>query len=618
MIGRTEELAWLRQQRDAAWEGRGRVVMIRGEAGIGKSRMAAEIMAESATTGSRVLLGRAHATQQPLPFGPWVDAVRSGGALAGLAADLAPLWRNELARLFPELGGPAAPARPAADDSIRLFEAFAQLLATHGHSPLVVVLEDLHWADEMSLRLLSFIGRRAIGWRTLVVVTAREEELADAPVLRRVEEELEHERVLATLTLPALSRSDTLALATALGAAGIGAPALARLGDQLWAATGGNPFVVVETMRALHERGVPTPQAGLPIPRRVRDLVAGRLDRLSDLGRRLTAVAAAIGREFDFALVQRAAGLTPADAAEAVEELARRRLLHVVGEHLDFTHDRIREVAYEQLLSPRRQILHAAIAEALEALHAANLEEVYGRIAFHYAQTDRDDMAVRYLTLFAEKAILTYAFEEASQALLDVVGRLERRPGEADGRRIVDAVSRHAYCLRCLGRFSDSADVLRSQEQRVEQLGNGALAGSFFYQLGLNYGRLGHHALAIGFTERARVEAIRCQDRLTEGLAYYGLAFTAYYAGRPREGVEHARRAAATIEGLPDLDLTGVASLTPGLNPSPFAASSARHTEKESTEITQLPRPLRGAPGVYLLGIAHLTLGLNQSLLGEF
>ena len=130
-----------------------------------------------------------------------------------------------------------------------------------------------------------------------------------------------------------------------------------RLGTQIWRASEGNPFMVVETMRALYGTDAFEAADELPTPPRVRDIIAARLDRLSQRGRDLTALASVIGREFDFALLERAAGADGQATAAAVEELVARHVLHVVDERLDFTHDRIREVAYEKLLAPRRTAL---------------------------------------------------------------------------------------------------------------------------------------------------------------------------------------------------------------------------------------------------------------------
>src|SRR5581483_3135771 len=161
LVGRTAELEVLTRARERAWAGDGVLAVISGEAGVGKTRLLTELIAQAQTAGGRVLLGRAYEGEQ-LSFSPWVEALRSGGLVqdARRADTLAECWRIELARLFPELGAISA-SPPRSEEYVRLFDAVATLLrAGAAEQPLVVVLEDLHWADELSLRLLAFLARR--------------------------------------------------------------------------------------------------------------------------------------------------------------------------------------------------------------------------------------------------------------------------------------------------------------------------------------------------------------------------------------------------------------------------------------------------------------------------
>src|SRR5262249_23825896 len=230
---------------------------------------------------------------------------------------------------------------------------------------VTLLLEDVHWADEMSIRLLCFLSRRVSGWPVLIVASAREEELVDAPALDRALEELSGERHFVHLTLGPLSANDTASLVRSsirLDDPAAAAPLEARI----WQVSQGNPFVIVETLRALgEERALSTSTASLPLPGSVSRVIASRLQRLSDRGRTLAAVAAIIGRAFEFPLLARAAALDEREAAEGVEELVRRRVLHGIGERFDFIHDRVRDVVFGQILSVRRKLLHAAVGSAL-------------------------------------------------------------------------------------------------------------------------------------------------------------------------------------------------------------------------------------------------------------
>ena len=431
LVGRDQELDRLRQVRDEAWRGRGGVVLISGEAGIGKTRLVEALVVDTLERGGRALLGRAHESEQILPFGVWTDALRAGGVVAELAGQPAveDAWRRELERLFPELGS-AERADIVADDHVRLFEAVARLVERVASSrPVLVVLEDLHWADEMSLRLLGYVSRRAARWPVLLVGTARPEDMIDAPALRRILAELGRAPDFLALTLPRLSGPDTVVLVEALTRSGTERGALERLGAQVWGASEGNPFMVVETMRALGDRGeLEELPADLATPPRVRELIESRLERLSDRAAAVAAAAAGVGRDFDFELLRLAAGMTGSEAAAGVEELVTRRILGVVGERLDFTHDQIRNVAYARLLPPRRRLLHAAVADALASLYPDDLEAHALALGFHWREAERWDLAFDCFARSGQAALARAAHREALAAFEAALAVSERLP----------------------------------------------------------------------------------------------------------------------------------------------------------------------------------------------
>jgi DNA-binding SARP family transcriptional activator/predicted ATPase len=427
LIGREPEMHRLREIVDRGLAGHGQVVAVIGEAGIGKSRLIAEVAVEVSARGGRVLIGRCYEAEQVLPFGPWVDALRAGqlDARDEVLESLNPFQRTELARLLPELGRPGHEPGPGPGDHRQLFESVAQLVRLLAlQQPLMLILEDLHWADEMSLRLLSFLGRRLHPWSTLVVGTAREEDLARAPVLRRTLEDLVRDQRLVEMRLGALSKPDTLALVRTLARAETDEAVVTSLAEQVWIASEGNPFVVVETVRSLPE-GAPRSPAKLAVPQRVRETIVRHLEQLSENGRELAAVAAVIGREFDFPLLQRSAGFDESEAAARVEELVRCRVLHNVGERFDFTHDRIREAAYGSLLPERRRVLHVRIAQAMETLYGERLVEHVERLAHHAMRGELREKAVGYLRQAGANAFARCADTEALAYFTQALGLLE-------------------------------------------------------------------------------------------------------------------------------------------------------------------------------------------------
>src|SRR5215471_17866501 len=388
LVGRASELDRLNRAMESAWAGRGPLVAILGEAGIGKTRLLDELIEIALRRGAQVVPGRCYETEQIFPFGPWVNILRT--AIKGRDLDgLSPLWRAELSRLLPELGEPGVHPPVSAGDQLRLFDTvmgFVRHIAIQ--QPLVVLLDDLHWADEMSLRLLSFLVRRSQGAPILIVGTARDDELESAPLLRRIFDDFDRDDRVVRLILSPLDQAQTLELVRALAVSPRGATLPAALGDHVWAASEGHPFMIVETLREIWEGQTPLTAGTLPMPQRVRRLVLSRLYRLSDQSKRLASVA-------------------------AVEELVRRRVLNGAGELFDFVHDRVREVTYDNLNVPERRLLHGQVARALEEIHGSDLEPCVDALGTHYREAEVWEKAHLYLRRAGLNAFWRVANREA-------------------------------------------------------------------------------------------------------------------------------------------------------------------------------------------------------------
>jgi tetratricopeptide (TPR) repeat protein len=550
LIGRETELGRLRAWLREASRGHGRLVLLTGEAGIGKSRLLQELATGAARQGVRVVAGRAYEAEQILPFRPWIDALRAGRVLAELEGASSPVlaWRNELARLFPELAGSGAPPPITPESHVRLFELIDGLVARlASQQPVLLILEDLHWADEMSLRLLSFVGRHATPRSVLVLGTARDEEMADAPLLRQLLQDPSGTPAVEQLALSALPETSTARLVRGLARAGSSPSYLGRLTREVWALSEGNPFVIVETVRALEEG--PEPAAGgVTLPHRVRALMTNRLDRLSPKARHLAAVASVIEREFSFPLLHGAAGLTRQETAEGLEELVRRRILEAAGERFDFTHVRIRSAIYDGLLVPRRQTLHAAVGTALEQIHAGRVAEAYDGLAYHFARADEPSKAFQYLVELGDKTARSYALDDAARLFREALAYVDRLPSGTRDRRHVDLVYRLVHALSLLGRSDESRNLLAGQEARVRSLLDPALTGLYHFWSAYTYGNMGDIERAAPDAKRSLEEAARAGDETTMGKASYLLARESYIQGRPLEGIAHGRHAVALLE----------------------------------------------------------------------
>jgi DNA-binding SARP family transcriptional activator/tetratricopeptide (TPR) repeat protein len=644
LVGRQRDLARLMEALDGALAGRGRLVVLIGEAGAGKSRLVSELTANATRRLGRVLVGRCYETERILPFAPWVDALRSGRVVEEreILDTLERGWRDELGRLLPELSShgkrTASPpdgelAGRSGGDPRYPFEAISELLKRlTRRQPLVVVLEDVHWADEMSVRLLAFLGRRLHEVPLLVVATIREEELADVGLLRQSLDELDENGELMQLSVPSLSRADTVALVQALTPPGLADDLVAHLAQDVWRVSDGNAFVVVEVMHALREGQTVSGTQQLPLPARVRKLVQQRLERLSDRGRRLVAVAAVIGRQFDFALVQRAAQMGERDAAEGVEELVRRRVLRGAGDGLEFSHDHIREVATSELPPPLRVALHRRVAESLEDYLRHDAMCAYGNdlsahalaLGTHYRNGRVWDKAAAFLHMAGRQAAMRSAHHEAVACFEEALSALQRLPASPDiDDRDLDVRIELRQSLYPLGRFADLIRHLREAERIAEKLEDGPrLARVSAY--------ISNHAWITGDLPQALASGQRALA-LAETLASGGLAVEANFRlgqvhwslGQYRKAVSLFERCGTAVEpqgaaarygpsgwptefGLAELSLYYIAAPLTELGRFDEALAAAKRALEFATRID---RPFALAGSFAAIGHAHLCRG---------
>lgn len=564
LVGRDKTIVALRRMVESVERGAGGIVVIAGEAGIGKSRLLDEMVAHAHTRGDRVLLGRCYETEQSLPFAPWVDALRASGivtdpaALAGLTA----AWRAELARLLPELGDPPMPNASDHHGRLRLFEAVLRLLRHLATvQPVTVLLEDVHWADEISLGLFAFVARRVEGAAVLLAATVREEEVADTPALGAVLDELRGHPRFYEVRLSRLSHTETLTLVRLLGGVHRIATA-ATLGEQLWTASQGNPFMVVETMRTLQEGEAPAMPGTLPIPASVQDVIARRLDRLGDSAERLVAIAAAIGRDFDFELLRRAASADAETAAVGLEELVRRRMLHGSGESFDFTHDRIREVAYGRLLPARRRVLHGRIAAALEAVYATGAQPNYGAIALHYKAAQQWDAAARYFHLAGSQAFVRSANRDAAALFESALAMLAHLPHDrALAGETVDIRLELRNALWPLGELDAVWSTLDLAERDARALDDplrlGWITTFMTFQLWLR----GETAHARAAGDSARVLAAKASSAPLAAATALSSGMTHHTLGDFGAAEEFLQRVITALPGARERDRFGVSGL---------------------------------------------------------
>ncbi|RME46999.1 MAG: hypothetical protein D6791_06915, partial [Chloroflexi bacterium] len=378
LVGRDEAMGQLEHAFARAQAGHSSVILISGEAGIGKSRLMQDF-ATRLQNRALILMGAGHPGAQTLPYHPVAQALRAAlrcgekGTSFHLPFSLSPVWLAEASRLLPELRSihrdlPSPPHSEPDQARFRLFEALHQIVETlaSGSQPLVLCLDDLHWADETTLDWLAYLAHELQSGRLLLLGTYRAEEASAVGALRRA---LAPKGIFHELELAGLDFEAVLQLLHHLVGPLPGIQALAR---RLQQATGGNPFFLLETLRALTETRQPGGDlAGLeaiPLPDTVREAVHARLEHLRPVARQVLEAGAILTPPFSFDLVRLTAGRRELETMDCLDELVARHLLVEREHEYRFNHDLARR-AVEASLSPvRRQLLHRRAGRALEQL----------------------------------------------------------------------------------------------------------------------------------------------------------------------------------------------------------------------------------------------------------
>jgi tetratricopeptide (TPR) repeat protein len=344
------------------------------------------------------------------------------------------VWRVEVARILPEVlaARPDLP-RPAPmtefGDRLRFFEGLARAVLA-APPPLLLLIDDLQWCDPETIEWLHFLSRFDPEARLLVLGTARAEELEGSPSLPELLRQLRSESRLGEIPLEPLDAAETAELAAHVADHAFDADAVTRL----YRETEGNPLFVVETVRAGGEddRRSGPPERGIPgLPPRAHAVIAGRLARLSDPAREVASAAAVIGRGFGLEVLVRAVGDEDA-VVRGLDELWRKRIVREQGPNAyDFTHDKLRDVAYGETSAPKRRLLHRRVAEALLAVPDADLDAVSVQIAAHYESAGLPEQAIPQYTRAVAVAQGVYAHDEAIALAVRGLSLLRELPESA-------------------------------------------------------------------------------------------------------------------------------------------------------------------------------------------
>jgi class 3 adenylate cyclase/tetratricopeptide (TPR) repeat protein len=562
-VGREHELGLLHERWELARGGEGQIVLLSGEAGIGKSRILQALRDE---IGEESLF-RLHCQCSPhhtnSAFYPMVQRLERAAGFAAADTAAAKLDKLEalleptaaslkaVAPLFAALLSLPAEARygplqltPQQRRDRTVEALIEQVLSLSRQAPVLLVVEDAHWVDPSTEHLIGEIMPRIAEAAVLVLITYRPEyrsPWADHPHVTSV-------------ALNRLSRRQGIEVVRAAGGDVLPEATI----DRIIARADGVPLYLEELTKSLVEARslAEGPLAEDQIPATLQALLIARLDRLGE-AKHTAQVGSVFGRQFSYGLLTAVAESPEPQIHANLERLVQSELIFRRGVVPDaiftFKHALVQDAAYGTLLRRRRQQLHAQIADVLEREFPELIETEPETLAHHYSRADNAEKAVRYLSLFAKKATGMYAHTEALGALEEALAHAERLLDREADHRTVDLVLRQAESLHFLGRRQRIVDLLDRHRDRLERLEDSSLAGQYYFWLGFAHAWLGHRAEAARDLRRSLDEATRSGDEAIMGRTHRALATECVYSGQPLdEAVAHGREAALLLERTDD------------------------------------------------------------------
>ena len=579
LTGRTKELATLTGALHEADAGRGASVILSGESGIGKTRLATTIVDLAMKRGFTVAVGRAYPVEAGVPYAVFSDALLP--VLRTLEPSVLSLLTRggnaELMQLFPALAttervATSAPRGDPAELKARLLWNFTQFLSRFAAKrPLLLVLENLQWADSSSLELLHFVARQIASERILLIGTYNDADPRAADphsTLRSMESSLVALGAARTIQLTPLDAGATLELVQRV-ISGNGADAR-ELADVIYQRTRGNPFFVEETVKALseaaatRERGASADDLrSLELPRTIRDAVRARLGSLSPEARRLADLVAVIGARASHDALAFVSQIDEGALLSALDELRRARVLTERSEAgaivYDFSHPLLQETLYTELGLARARALHATVAESLEAFYGDAAAAHVDELAFHYLRADARrlaEKAVRYLRAAGMRAMSKHANREAADYLAAAHDLLERSGGEgSDQTQSIEIAQELARARQRLGEYDAAIALWERAAVDAERRGASSRLSTIRRNMGMasfwsgrHEDALTHYDAAIEAAVRAGEPAVEARTLIAKGVCLQGL-------GRRDEAENAVHRALEIAERIGDAAL---------------------------------------------------------------
>jgi class 3 adenylate cyclase/tetratricopeptide (TPR) repeat protein len=525
LVNRTAELGKLNGAFNDALACKSSIVAVQGEAGVGKTRLMHEL-AMGQEKGAVVLAGRGR--EEKIPYGPWVEVLREyvGQAPGEVLRRILGSRSSEFAKLVPDVAvkvGTVPPSKPLGEeqDRIRLYETITQfLVSVSDEKPLLLLLDDMHWADQASLSLLEHFVLGSSNRRVLTLAAYRPEDVDSNSPLSKTLMRLNRERLLENLTVKNLSPEETIELIKRTFGEQTVTPEFA---DLIYGRTGGNPFFVEEVLRSLVEDGTifrtetkwdRKPVQEIVLPESVKSVLKSRLTKLQPETLNPLTMASVIGSEFDFELLREITQTQEDTLLKRLEEWISAGLISEVPNRRDvfrFADHRIRELLLGELIRSRRMRYHTKIAEAMEKVYSKNLENQAETIANHFSEGGDTERTIKYSLMAGERNRTIHAYEQAIseyKRALDLIDLTGIREKETE-----PVLEKLAECYFFAGQYENAVQVYQRSLAVLEKSNDRKGCARLCLALGRTYARAETSTLR-GFTKAKQI--------LTRGLTYLG------------------------------------------------------------------------------------------------
>ncbi len=557
-VGRTKELRYLTTLWEQAMQGRGRTVFVVGESGVGKTRLVEELTSFVYWSGGITAQGNCYEPERGLPLQPIREVLQSLFAKDITVFEEICDWeRSELARLLPELKIRSTktellPILHAEQQTILFQSMLSSLRYFSRRIPLLLVIEDLHWAADTTLAALNYIARQICSTPILISATFRPEELNQGCKLERMVGQLVREEMASVLSLEPLSKEAVRELVDRMEIV----PPNSDWLERLYAHTEGNAFYTIETLRALGD--VSSAENTFPVPKSVHDLIRGRLGELSPLASKLIAYAAVAGRSFDFDLIRLAINVDEDLALEKVEELLQKGFWREGSSSAkadyEFSHQIVQEVVYNSIHHRQRRHVHHRIGEILESLSPEQTLNA-GLLAFHFYSGGDLKKALDYHQLAAERANSVFAWQEAEhhqRRALEIISSLDPDLSQGDYRDLYATVLAEQAKLHFLrGHLSERDDDLKTLHDLASRNPDKHLHLQDLLNQACYHNLDACYDLAIEAAQEGIALAEKLGDTAKRNYLISQLAFAYYFLGKPQNALNVVK---AVLDLIPDDD----------------------------------------------------------------